>query len=165
MQKHRQIKLSLLTLLLVLASSCFMPLNSTRAAAISDTQSFNFPISLAFYVPCANGGAGEVVYLSGNLHELFHLTVNNNTYTLKTQFNPQGVSGYGTTTGAKYQGTGVSSNRFNFNAGEELTYINNFRIIGQGPGNNFLVHENTHITVNANGELTAFVDNYSVECK
>ena len=31
--------------------------------------------------------------------------------------------------------------------------------------NNFLVHENTHVTVNANGEVTASVDNFSVDCK
>jgi hypothetical protein len=45
------------------------------------------------------------------------------------------------------------------------TLVNNFRIIGQGAGNNFLLHETFHITVNANGELTAVADNYSVDCK
>ena len=47
----------------------------------------------------------------------------------------------------------------------EETYINNFRIIGQDPDNNYLVHETFHVTVNANGELTAFVDNFSIEWK
>src|SRR5215467_3765370 len=45
------------------------------------------------------------------------------------------------------------------------TLVNNFRIIGQGTGNNFLVHETFHITVNADGTMTAFVDNFSVDCK
>jgi hypothetical protein len=43
--------------------------------------------------------------------------------------------------------------------------VNNFRIIGQGPGNNYLVHEVFHVTINANGEVTAYVDNFSIECK
>jgi len=43
--------------------------------------------------------------------------------------------------------------------------VNNFRIIGQGPGNNFLVHETFHFTINANGNVTAFVDHFSVDCK
>jgi hypothetical protein len=43
--------------------------------------------------------------------------------------------------------------------------VNNFRIIGQGTGNNFLVHETFHITVNADGTMTASVDNFSVDCK
>ena len=45
------------------------------------------------------------------------------------------------------------------------TFINNFRIIGQGPGNNFLVHENFHLTINANGDVTTVHDNFSVDCK
>jgi len=43
--------------------------------------------------------------------------------------------------------------------------VNNFYMIGQGPGNNFKVHETYHYTIDANGELTAFVDNFSVTCK
>jgi hypothetical protein len=46
-----------------------------------------------------------------------------------------------------------------------LTFVNNFRIIGQGPGNNFLVHETMHITLNAAGFLTVFHDNITVDCK
>jgi hypothetical protein len=41
----------------------------------------------------------------------------------------------------------------------------NFRIIGQGSGNNFLIHENFHVTINPNGTVTAFVDNFSVDCR
>src|SRR5437870_11727085 len=47
----------------------------------------------------------------------------------------------------------------------EETFVNNFRIIGQARGNNFLIHENFHITINANGRVTAFVDNFSVDCR
>lgn len=46
-----------------------------------------------------------------------------------------------------------------------VTFVNNFRIIGQGPDNNFLVHENLHMTVNPNGALTSFVDNFSLTCQ
>jgi hypothetical protein len=37
--------------------------------------------------------------------------------------------------------------------------------IGKGPGSNILFHETFHITVNANGTMTVFFDNFSVECK
>lgn len=43
--------------------------------------------------------------------------------------------------------------------------MNNFRMIGQGPGNNFAIHQNIHITVNADGEITAQVDNHRVTCR
>ena len=45
------------------------------------------------------------------------------------------------------------------------TFVNNFRIVGQGTDNNFLVHQTFHVTVNANGMLTALVNNFSVECR
>jgi len=38
-------------------------------------------------------------------------------------------------------------------------------IIGQGPGNNFPVHETYHVAVNANDEVTVVHDNFSVDCK
>jgi len=79
--------------------------------------------------------------------------------------NPQGVSGFSLTTGTKYQATGITRDNFSGRFGFEETFVNNFRIIGQGPGNNFLVHENFHITVNANGTVTSFHDNFSIECK
>jgi hypothetical protein len=69
------------------------------------------------------------------------------------------------TTGDRYAATGETQDTFNAHAGVEYTFVNNFKIIGQGPGNNFLVHETYHYTFNANGELTVELDNFSVECR
>jgi hypothetical protein len=126
----------------------------------------SFPIALAVFVPCADGGAGEEVVLDGDLHLLLTITENANHLSIKTHAQPQGISGTGLTTGDKYQGTGVTQDHFTVNRGAEtFTFVNNFRIIGQAPGNNFLIHETFHVTINANGEITATVDNFSVECK
>ena len=136
------------------------------AEATTFTDNVQIPIEIVVFVPCAAGGAGELVDLSGNLHVLFHFTLDDSGgFHSKFHFQPQGVSGTGLTTGDKYQGTGVTQGQFNGKVGFESTFVNNFRIIGHGPGNNFLVHENFHITVNANGTVTAFVDNFSIECK
>ena len=35
-------------------------------------------IDLAVFVPCADGGAGELVDLSGRLHTMIHFTINGN---------------------------------------------------------------------------------------
>jgi hypothetical protein len=139
--------------------------SSSGAPASSFTVNTVFPIDLIVFVPCANGGAGEDVALSGNLHDLFHITVNDNSLHVKTHDQPQGISGTGLVTGDKYQATGVTQDEFNTSFGMEETFINNFRIIGQGPGNNFLVHENFHVTVNANGTVTASHDNFTIDCK
>jgi hypothetical protein len=138
----------------------------TGASATPFTQSTRFPIDIFVFVPCANGGAGEDIELSGTLHDLFHVASDGaGGFHVRTLDNPQGVSGTGLTTGVKYQGTGVTQDQFNAKAGFEETFVNNFRIIGQGPGNNLLVHDNFHVTLNANGEITASHDNFSVTCK
>jgi hypothetical protein len=135
-------------------------------AAATQTQSSRFPIDLTFFVPCANGGLGELVALSGQLHDVFHLTLDGRGgFHVKTHSNPQGVSGVGLTTGTRYRGTGVTQERFNVKIGERNTFINNFRIVGRGPGNNFLVHENVHLTINANGVASSFHDHFRASCK
>jgi len=155
--RHQRLKLWFIVVLFVCA-----PID---AAVMTNTS---FPVNIPVLIPCAAGGAGEVVTLTGNLHVLMALTVNANNISFDSHFQPQGISGTGSVTGDKYQGTGIT--RFNFNAEVtgfpfNTTLVNNFRIIGQGTGNNFLVHETFHITVNADGTMTAFVDNFSVDCK
>lgn len=136
------------------------------AKATTDTANFIEPIDLFVFVPCARGGAGEFVQLSGTLHVLFHTTLDNKGgFHSKYHFQAQGITGKGEITGDKYQGTGVTQGTFNGKVGFEATDVNNFKIIGQGPGNNFLVHSTFHVTVNPKGEVTAFVDNFSVKCK
>jgi len=135
-------------------------------SASAFTQNSNFPIDLLVFIPCANGGLGEDVELTGYLHDLFHITSDGNGgFHVKTHDDPQGISGVGSITGVKYQGTGVTQSHFNLNVGEQETDINNFRIIGQGPGNNFLVHDDFHVSINANGVVTSFHDHFTVDCK
>ena len=141
-------------------------LSAPTYAAVDTNMSF--PIMLSVFIPCAAGGVGEVVTLNGNLHVLISTTVNGNHISSDMHFQPQGITGVGSVSGDKYQGTGIT--RFSFEADVAgfpfiQTMVNNFKIIGQGSGNNILVHENLHVTVNANGTVTASVDNFSAECK
>lgn len=125
-------------------------------------------IALTVFIPCAAGGAGEVVDLFGPLHTLITANINGTNVSGYTHFQPQGISGVGETTGATYHATGVTLESFKnslVNGQANDTFVNNFRIIGDGPGNNFLVHETEHITINANGTITVFHDNFSTECK
>jgi hypothetical protein len=125
-------------------------------------------VVIGVFIPCAAGGMGEVVLLEGPLHTLVTFTINGDSVSGKFQFQPQGITGTGQTTGDKYQGTGATQETFTMslqNGQSTRTYVNNFRIIGAGPGNNFLVHVSTHITFNADGTLTIFHDNFSTECK
>ena len=134
-----------------------------RAAVQTNVKA---PVNIGVFIPCAADGAGEVVFLTGTLHVLLRFTMDQaGGIHVASHFQPQGISGIGQTTGDKYQGTGVTQDEFNAKVGVEETVINNFRIVGQGPGNNFLIHENFHITFNANGVPTASLDNFSVDCR
>jgi hypothetical protein len=136
-------------------------------SASNSTDNVAVPVDIVTFVSCADQGQGELVFLSGNLHILFHLTISSSgNVAFKDHFQPQGVSGSGLSTGDPYHGTGVTQDKNHFGqVGQAISFIDNFRIIGQGNGNNFTLHENFHVTVNANGTLTTFVDNISADCK
>ena len=79
-----------------------------------------------------------------------------------------GATGVGLTTGDSYQATGVTQEQDSIpliNGAAEFTFVNNFKIIGQGPDNNFLVHQTVHQTINANGDVTTTIVDTSVECR
>jgi hypothetical protein len=126
------------------------------------------PLSLDVFIPCAADGAGEMVHLEGDLHVLITFNINGNNVNGQSHFQPQGVSGTGLTTGDRYQATGITRDDFKGslqNNQYKATFVNNFRIIGQGPGNNFLAHATTHIAINANGDVTAEVENVTDDCQ
>jgi hypothetical protein len=138
---------------------------NTRADVTTNDET---DISLSVFIPCAAGGIGEVVDLSGPLHTLISVTVSKDNVSGKFHFQPQGISGVGEASGVKYQATGVTDETFKtalHNGQADLTFVNNFRIIGQGPANNFLVHETLHLTVNADGTATVTHDNFTTDCK
>ena len=58
-----------------------------------------------------------------------------------------------------------TSNTFSTPLPIEFTFVNNFYMIRQGPGDNFKVHETFHFPINANGVVTAVVDNFRVTCQ
>ena len=153
-----------LMLALTLASSLAA---AVSAQAVAITTNDFIPFAQAVLVPCANGGAGEVVLISGTLHVQNHITINDNRASIKIHFQPQGAGGVGLTTGDQYNATGVTQEHDSLpltNGATEFTFTNNFRIIGQGPDNNLQVHQTVHVTVNANGDVTTIVDNSTVDC-
>jgi hypothetical protein len=90
---------------------------------------------------------------SGGLHTVAH-------------FQPMGLAGTGLTTGDVYRATGMTGETVNgVDIPLEDTFVNNFRLIGPGKGNNLLVHELSHVTVNAEGVVTVIFEKVSEECK
>jgi hypothetical protein len=132
---------------------------STASAGFTEVVPFSADID----IPCT----GETVTVSGNLLIVSTFQINGSRVSAKSLFSPMGVSGV-STSGESYQATGNTQFTFTgslVNGQFSSIFVNNFRIIGQGPGNNFLVHETGVITFNANGTVSAVIDNFSIECK
>ena len=160
--KRKTITLTLAVTLLIL---CVAGAALSQALAITVNQFV--PFAQAVLVPCANGGAGEIVLVEGTLHLQDHITINGNRANIKTHAQPQGATGVGLTTGDIYNATGVTQEQDsipNINGAFEFTFVNNFRLIGQGPDNNLQVHQTVHVTIDANGVVTTVIDNTSVDC-
>ena len=140
--------------------------NFSASAGGVETNIVSPLTGFTFFVPCAAGGAGELISLDGTLHILLNTTVDaqGGTHT-KTHFQPQNLSGTGLTTGDRYQGTGVTQDQTIVTGAATSSFENDFRMIGQGPGNNYMVHENVTLTMDASGDVTAFQDNLSVTCR
>lgn len=144
----------------------------TAGTAIADVVvNQKIPYNGRIWVDCANGGRGEFVRLSGDMHQLILDTSDaNGGRHVATQSQPMGITGYGEITGDKYQGAGVTRHQYNFQSPPdfyplEFTDVNNFLLIGPGQGNNLLVHETYHMTINANAEVTVELLTIRLECK
>jgi hypothetical protein len=105
---------------------------------------------------CADGSAGEMVNISGELHVVLSQTVNNNiaTYQYHTNANYDGV---GVDTGAEYLAPGGINNTYSFQVtvGQqyEQTFVFHYNLVGKGKACNVGGHTVGHMTVNANGEV------------
>jgi hypothetical protein len=142
---------------------------SALAAATTNTTSISIPIIRDVFIPAPCGGeTGEIVSLSGSLNIVAINTFSGKTLTTQVKFIPQGVTGVGQTTGNAYEGTGATQ-RTIITAVDQLPMetieVNNFNIISHGADLNSREHDLIHITVNANGETTANIDNSSIICE
>jgi hypothetical protein len=109
---------------------------------------------------------GETITLSGTLIGIFtEQPLGDGGFLFTFQFNPQGVSGT-SSSGAAYHATGLTRETTVFipSGGLSDTFINRFHIVGTGGAPTYYVRDTVHITVTPNGEVTADVNNSSLEC-
>ena len=110
-------------------------------------------------------GCGEFIEVSGSLLATFHVTdLGGGQFVAAFHFSPQGATGAGLTSGAGYQATGVTRGTMTLTAGSTTTYVNSFKLIGDGSTPNYLETDIMHVTVNAQGVVTASIDRSSVTC-
>jgi hypothetical protein len=154
--KHAVFLIVVLTLVLIVPA---------YAQATSYTSSMILPMDDVSFNPCT----GEFIHFTGRMHIVSHTSFDaNGGLHNKYQLQPMGLSGTVIGTGVKYKGVGVTKFQpYSYPIGEpiSITNVNNYRLIGQGPAVNFMVHQTIHITFNANEEMTANVENVKMTCK
>ena len=153
-------------MLLLLAVSVLGTAASATTAQAETITNETRSVTFAGFVPCADAGAGEVLSGTIEVHDLITSTVNGSTVSGTFQSQPHGAMA-GAATGDTYRVAGVTQGTFHERLdGDQYTrtYVNSFRLIGPGSSNNLLVHEIAHLTIGANGDVTAEHDVLSIEC-
>ncbi len=135
-----------------------------RASVVVNEQ--RVPINRTYPNPCL--AASEAIAFSGYLHTLITVTVDQDGGVhLENQVNETSLTGEGLISGKVYRASNELHSSTNDRGPAPLTttVIDNFRIIGPEPNDNFYVRLRTHVTTNANGVPTAEVDEFDAECR
>lgn len=149
--------------LISLASVAMLPLQGTALAAVQ--ENFTVPLAgLVFEDICGE----TLTHTAGDLHILISYTENDNRVSGMMHFQPQGAK-IVDESGRTYSGTGVGMVRFNEPRDEagavNFTAVDSFKLIGHGDAPNFLEQIVSHVTINANGDVTAEFEFVSQQCK
>jgi hypothetical protein len=138
------------------------------APASADTTVVRVPVDSRLFLPCANGGAGEVVHFTGWIVGVSSGTADGaGGFHARSIEVEQGVSGVGETTGGRYvehfvnlSFSSTGSDGFPLTSTQQLIY----RVDSAGPGSDSLIRIRNHTTINANGETTVTFDEATMEC-
>ena len=152
-------------ILMLLALSATAVLATATGAQAQVVTNTTVSYGYAGWVPCANGGSGELVTGTIDMHVLVTSTANESVDEGQFMSAPRG-SLVGQITGDTYRLTGVTRGTYiEHLVGDRYvaTYINRYRLIGPGPGNNLAVRETTHITRKGD-DVVVRHDDFAIEC-
>ena len=150
---------------LLLALFAMGALATVTAASAQMVANDTVSYAYAGFVPCANGGAGELVTGTIDAHSLETSTVNDSADAWQFAYELRG--GFvGKVTGDTYRLAGVTRGTYvDSLQGDEYasTYVNRYRLIGPGTGNDLAVVETAHVTRNGD-EVVVQRDDFEIEC-
>jgi hypothetical protein len=130
---------------------------TSESAGATEATSSTLPLHFIRSNDCT----GEQVELSGYIHLVSQLQPDGSVI---GHFNYQQVTGVGLTSGIIYHASTVDQLRLAAPFPSSINSVRAFQLIGSGPNDNVLVRALFHITVNANGEITASIDELTTHC-
>jgi hypothetical protein len=147
------------------------PANEGPAAASRSEQSSNdniihaVPFETTLFIPCANGGAGENVILSGFTNFVYRISWTDHGFTSGYHENVHEVKGVGAISGEKFTASGgINGTVMGSWVNEQWIGILNrqMRIIGQNTS--FTVKYKSHITVISDGTVVINNIDQTADC-
>jgi hypothetical protein len=137
------------------------PPTTSRAALVANNRVEVNTIALS---DCGT----EDVLVTGSFHQVLTITVDNaGGFHVNDHLDFTGLQGVGVVTGTQYVAHQTQMINFNVSKdliGAEVTQPLVFTLIGSGSAPDEVFVAIQHFTINANGELTSFVDNFRVKC-
>jgi hypothetical protein len=104
---------------------------------------------------------GEVVEINGTIHMLNQTQADGS---VVGHFNYLNVTGLGLTSGTMFQTAAVDNIRLSAPFPSSVTSVQSFLLVSRGASSNLLVHVTYHITINADGQITADVEDLHMQC-
>ena len=153
-----------LALLLILSISLTLPGLAPPVSAQASVTTDNLSVPIDFIRTACNG---EVVIISGESHLVVHSVGTPGGHVIITthiQFHLSGTGASGTRYIANETVNGTET-RDADSAPHTLTSVGQLHLIAQGSGDNLSVRTTIHMTVNANGEVTATSFEFTTDCQ
>jgi hypothetical protein len=109
---------------------------------------------------------GEAVTIQGTQRSLIHVTFDGTGGGHFRFYTGQHGFGVGAPSGNQYTFAETAGSEANFPGNSfEFTVQMSSRLITAGPNNNQMLHSTVHVTFDANGNMTATVNNFSADCQ
>lgn len=119
-------------------------------------------------IPVENPCTGEMIVFTIRAHLLVHTTAdaNGGTHQVERGHGQRvfGVSDTGTQYVGKIVATTVDQNNVS-NPQNAFSELFHFYVVSQGGSDNFFLEFRMHVTVNANGEMTATFTDFGADCR
>jgi hypothetical protein len=124
------------------------------------------PFENTLFVPCANGGLGENVSLTGKTNFVYQMTWTDHDFTMVYHDNYHEVTGVGLSSGETFAGSGGTNGTVMgswVNSQWVGTMVRQVKVIGKNT--TFRVTETLHLVVTPDGNVTVDAREQTVDCR
>ena len=134
--------------------------------ASTRTSTVAIPFENTVYVPCANGGAGDSVVLTGKMNLVYNMTWTDQNFTMLYHDNEHEVKGVSLSSGETFTGSGETNGTFK-GTWENSQWVGNFVEKTKVVGNStvFTITQKIHLKVTPDGNVVVNNVDQTVTCQ